>query len=76
MAIARVYEGLKRFGGSTFIAGVFHDEILVECDEDEAPAVGAVVESAMLAAMDALLNSEDPRVRIKVSGGISPVWTK
>lgn len=76
MAIARVYERLKRFGGSAFIAGVFHDEILVECDEDDAAAVRDVVEAAMLAAMDELLNSEDPRVRIKVSGGISPVWTK
>jgi DNA polymerase I-like protein with 3'-5' exonuclease and polymerase domains len=76
LAMAKVYDGLKKFGASAFIVGAFHDELLVECDEDDAGDVQDVVEAAMLEAMEELLNADPPKVRIKVSGGVSPVWTK
>jgi DNA polymerase I-like protein with 3'-5' exonuclease and polymerase domains len=76
IAMGRLYKGLKKFGGSAFIAGAFHDEILVECDEADAEDVQTITRSAMLETMDELLNASDPRVRIKMSGGVSPVWTK
>jgi DNA polymerase I len=76
LAMSKAYAGLKKFGGSAFIAGAFHDELLVECDEGDAGDVQDVVEAAMLEAMEELLNAEPPKVRIKVSGGVSPVWTK
>jgi len=76
MAMARVYAGLRKFGGSAFIVGAFHDELLVECDETDGEEVATMVETAMLEAMDDLLNASDPRVRIKVSGGVSQIWTK
>jgi DNA polymerase I-like protein with 3'-5' exonuclease and polymerase domains len=56
--------------------GVFHDELLVECDEGDAAEIEELVKGAMLEAMDALLNADEPRIRHKVSGGITKVWTK
>ena len=74
--MAKVYDGLKKFGASAFIVGAFHDELLIECDEGDAGDVQDVVEAAMLKAMEELLNADPLKVRIKVSGGVSPVWTK
>jgi len=56
--------------------GVFHDELLVECDEGDAAEIEELVKGAMLEAMDALLNADEPCIRLKVSGGITKVWTK
>jgi DNA polymerase I-like protein with 3'-5' exonuclease and polymerase domains len=56
--------------------GAFHDELLVECDEGDAGEVEKIVKIAMLEAMVELLNVDEPKVRIEVSGGVSPVWTK
>ena len=75
-AIALAYERLKKFDGTAFIVGVFHDELLVECDEGDAAEIEELVRGAMLEAMDALLNADEPRIRLKVSGGITKVWTK
>jgi DNA polymerase I-like protein with 3'-5' exonuclease and polymerase domains len=75
-AMALVYERLKKFDRTAFIVGVFHDELLVECDEGDAAEIEELVKGAMLEAMDALLNADEPRIRLKVSGGITKVWTK
>lgn len=75
LAMAKLYKALREFEGA-FIVGVFHDEILVECDEVDAEDVRRVSESAMIEAANELLNTEEPRVPIEVDGGISRVWTK
>jgi DNA polymerase I-like protein with 3'-5' exonuclease and polymerase domains len=76
IAIGRVYEGLKRFGGTAFIIAVLHDELLVECDEADTPEIEDIVAEAMLEAMKELLNANEPRVELEVSGGRARVWTK
>jgi DNA polymerase I-like protein with 3'-5' exonuclease and polymerase domains len=54
-----------------------HDEILVECDEDEAEKVEAWLEKAMIDGMDDILNGPDvggPRVPVKVETQIDKTW--
>jgi DNA polymerase-1 len=77
MAMARVYHALRnRFGESAYIVGTFHDELLIECDEADAQAVLETAREAMIGAMDELLNTEEPKVRIEVDAVVSGAWTK
>jgi DNA polymerase-1 len=76
LAMAKLYRQLGDGFENAFIVGVFHDEILVECDEADAEDVRYVSENAMIEAADELLNNEEPRVPVKVDGGTSRVWTK
>jgi DNA polymerase I-like protein with 3'-5' exonuclease and polymerase domains len=77
MAMARVYHALKnRFGESAYIVGTFHDELLIECDEADAQAVLETAKEAMIGAMDELLNTEEPKVRIEVDAVVSGAWAK
>jgi DNA polymerase I-like protein with 3'-5' exonuclease and polymerase domains len=76
LAMARVYERLRKFNGTAFIIAALHDEILVECNEDDASEIEEMVKNAMIEAMNELVNAEKPHVKLKVSGGASKVWTK
>jgi DNA polymerase I-like protein with 3'-5' exonuclease and polymerase domains len=76
IAIGRVYEELKKFDGTAFIIAALHDELLVECNEADAPEIEDIVAEAMLEAMNELLNASEPRVELEVSGGRARVWTK
>jgi DNA polymerase I-like protein with 3'-5' exonuclease and polymerase domains len=54
-----------------------HDEILVECDEDEAEKVVAWLEKAMIDGMDQVLNSpvvEGPCVPVEVETKTAKTW--
>ena len=54
-----------------------HDEIVVECDEDEAEKVEAWLERAMVDGMDGVLNGpgvEGPRVPVEVETQIGKTW--
>lgn len=75
-AMALVYKRLKRFGGLAVMVNTLHDEILVECDEEDGEEVRKLVVDAMLEAMDKLLNSDEPRVRLKVKSTVTKVWRK
>ena len=57
---------------SADIVNIIHDEIVVEVDEDEAPAVAQTVERAMCAAGEEYLSS----VPVKVESQIACEWTK
>ena len=74
--MARLHERLRRFGGSAFIAASLHDEILVECDEEDGEEILRLVEETMVEAMDELVNGSGPHVPIKVDGRVTKVWTK
>jgi DNA polymerase I-like protein with 3'-5' exonuclease and polymerase domains len=78
LAMAYVYERLNvRFSsGSAYIVAAIHDELLVECDEEDALEVKEIVEIAMVDAMNELLNGGEYRVPVKVSGKITRVWEK
>jgi len=76
LAMARVHERLRKFGGTAFIIAALHDEILVECDEADASETEEIVKNAMIEAMDELVNADEPHVTLKVSGGVTKVWTK
>src|SRR4029079_11002027 len=54
------------------IVNIIHDEIVVEVDEDEAPAVAQTVERAMCAAGEEYLTT----VPVKVESQIASEWTK
>jgi DNA polymerase-1 len=57
---------------SAKIVNIIHDEIVVEVDEDEAPAVAQTVERAMCAAGEEYLAT----VPVKVESQIASEWTK
>ena len=76
LAMARVHEELKRFGGSAFIIASLHDELLVECDEADGEQVLKIVEDAMVDTMDELVNAEEPVVPIAVEGLVTKIWGK
>ena len=54
------------------IVNIIHDEIVVEVDEDEAPAVAQTVERTMCAAGEEYLTT----VPVKVESQIASEWTK
>jgi DNA polymerase I-like protein with 3'-5' exonuclease and polymerase domains len=74
--MALVYRRLRKFNGTAFIIASIHDELLVECDEADGEEVAKIVQEAMLEAMDGIVNAEGDPVPIKVSGGVTKVWTK
>ena len=76
MAMAEVHKRLRKFKGTAFIVATIHDELLVECDEADGPEILEIVQEAMVETMDALVNVEEPHVRIKVEGSVTKVWTK
>jgi DNA polymerase I-like protein with 3'-5' exonuclease and polymerase domains len=56
-----------------------HDEILVECDEDEAKKVEAWLEKAMIDGMEEVLNGPGvggPRVPVEVETQIGKTWAR
>jgi DNA polymerase-1 len=76
LAMSLVYRRLKRFDGTAFIIGTFHDELLVECDEADAKEVLEIIKTSMLEAMDGLVNAGELKVPIKVTGGTTKSWSK
>ena len=56
-----------------------HDEIVVECDEDEAEKVKVWLEKAMIDGMDEVLNGPEvggPRVPVEVETQIGKTWAR
>jgi P4 family phage/plasmid primase-like protien len=74
-AMGKVHEALGSVQDA-FIVGAFHDELLIECNEQHGEEVKAIVEKAMIEAMDAIVNSTIPHVAITVEGAVVPAWTK
>jgi DNA polymerase I len=74
-AMTLVYGRLKAFNDAFVIASI-HDELLVECAEEDAEAVAGVVEAAMLEAADEILNAEEPKGKIEVDVAVGRRWVK
>jgi DNA polymerase I-like protein with 3'-5' exonuclease and polymerase domains len=74
-AMALVYERLKGFDDAFIIASI-HDELLIECNDDDAEEVATIVGDSMRQAMDEILNAEEPKVKIEIDVTISKHWTK
>jgi len=53
-----------------------HDEIVYECDESEAHAVGEWVRATMVEAMDGVVNQTGPKVPIEVEMVVKKEWSK
>ena len=51
-----------------------HDEIVVECDEEDAEKVEAWLKKAMVDGMDDVVNASDPKVLIEVETSVSQAW--
>jgi DNA polymerase I-like protein with 3'-5' exonuclease and polymerase domains len=75
LAMASIYERLKNFEDAIIVASI-HDELLIECDENDAEAVAGVVKDAMLEAANKILNAEEPKVKVEVDVAINKRWTK
>jgi len=76
LALALLWERREECPGAAPVACV-HDEILVECDEDEAKKVKAWLEKAMIDGMDGVLNGPTvggPRVPVEVETQIGKTW--
>jgi DNA polymerase I-like protein with 3'-5' exonuclease and polymerase domains len=54
---------------------VCHDEVVVECDAEQAAKAKAWLEKAMIEGMDAVLNcAEEVRVSVEVDARIAKSW--
>ena len=78
LALALLWERRAECPGAVPVACV-HDEILVECDEDEDEKVKAWLEKAMIDGMDEVLNGPEvggPRVPVEVETQITKTWAR
>jgi len=75
-AMAEVYKRLKKFDRPAFIVATLHDELLVECGEEDAGEVLEVVEAAMLETMNEIVNAGGELVPLEVEGRVSKAWAK
>jgi DNA polymerase I len=76
LALALLWERRAECPSAVPVACV-HDEIVVECDEDEAEKVKAWLEKAMIDGMDEVLNDPEvggPRVPVVVETEIGKTW--
>jgi DNA polymerase I len=76
LALALLWERREERPGAWPVACV-HDEIVVECEEDEAEKVVAWLEMAMIESMEEVLNGPEvggPRVPIEVETQIGKTW--
>ena len=76
LALALLWERRGECPGAVPVAAV-HEEILVECDEDEAEKVVAWLEKAMTDGMDEVLNGlsvREPHVQVEVETQIASTW--
>jgi DNA polymerase-1 len=55
---------------------VVHDEIVIECDEDETEEAREWLMSAMVDGMNAVVNASEPLVPIEIEAVISDSWVK
>ena len=51
-----------------------HDEIVVECDEEDADKVEVWLKKAMVDGMDTVVNADEPHVPIEVEASVSKTW--
>jgi len=78
LALALLWERREECPGAVPVACV-HDEILVECDEDETNKVEAWLEKAMIDGMEEVLNGPGvggPRVPVEVETQIGKTWAE
>jgi DNA polymerase-1 len=76
LALALLWERRGECPGAVPLACV-HDEIVVECGEDEAEKVKAWLEKAMIDGMDEAINGPDvegPRVPVEVETQVAKSW--
>jgi DNA polymerase I-like protein with 3'-5' exonuclease and polymerase domains len=76
LSLALLWRRREECPGAVPVAAV-HDEILVECGEDEAEKVIAWLEKAMIDGMDAAINGPDiegPRVPVEVETQVAKSW--
>jgi DNA polymerase-1 len=73
MALALLWERRDECPGAMPILAV-HDEIVVECGEEDAERVEAWLRKAMVDGMDAVVNASEPHVPIEVETSASKTW--
>jgi DNA polymerase-1 len=74
-AMTLVYGHLGVFSDAYIVASI-HDELLVECYEEDAEAVAEIVKGSMLEAAEEIINSDEPKVKIEVEVSVGKRWAK
>jgi DNA polymerase-1 len=74
MALALLWERRDECPGAVPILAV-HDEIVAECDEEDAEKVEGWLKKAMVEGMDAVVNVTEPQVPIEVETSVSQTWS-
>jgi DNA polymerase I len=74
LALALLWERRGECPGAVPVL-VCHDEVVVECDAEQAAKAKAWLEKAMIEGMDAVLNcAEEVRVSVEVDARIAKSW--
>jgi DNA polymerase I-like protein with 3'-5' exonuclease and polymerase domains len=74
-AMALVYDRLKGFSDAHIVASI-HDELLVECYEEDAEPVREILVSSMMEAAEEIVNAEEPKIKIEVDATVGKRWEK
>ena len=73
LALALLWERREECPGAVPVLAV-HDEIVVECDEEDAEKAKTWLVKAMKDGMDAVVNVSEPRVPIEVEASVVQTW--
>ena len=73
LALALLWERREECPGAVPVLAV-HDEIVVECDEEDAEKAKAWLVKSMKDGMDAVVNVSEPRVPIEVEASAAKMW--
>jgi DNA polymerase-1 len=73
MALALLWERRDARPGAVPVLAV-HDEIVVECGEEDADKAEAWLRQAMVDGMDAVVNASEPHVPIEVETSVPQTW--
>ena len=73
MALALLWERRGECPGAVPVLAV-HDDLVVECDEEEADKAEAWLKKAMVDGMNAVVNVNEPKVPMEVEASVSQAW--
>ena len=73
LALALLWERREACPGAVPVLAV-HDEIVVECNEEDAEKAKAWLVKAMKDGMDAVVNTSEPHVPIEVEASVAQTW--
>ena len=71
LALYAIHERLPKIDKTARLVGVIHDEVLIECDADQAGTILEMAEKAMVEAGKEIFGDE---ILLEAEGGVGDSW--